>query len=108
MENTTTNHTFPFRLFFLLFAAIALLILAGAWYVGEERINGELELARSHEIGTVVMGVRRLDDELHAPFYQLRTLVKEKAVRQAIDASGKLADPGMAAAFASLLAFNEM
>jgi PAS domain S-box-containing protein len=108
MESTSTNNTFPFRLFFLLFTAIALLILAGAWYVGKERINGELELARSNEIGTVVMGVRRLDDELHAPFYQLRTLVKEKAVRQAIDASGKLADQGMATAFASLLAFNEM
>jgi PAS domain S-box-containing protein len=108
MKSTTTNNTFPFRLFSLLFTAIALLILAGAWYVGKERINSELELVRSNEIGTVVMGVRRLDDELHAPFYQLRTLVKEKAVRQAIDASGKLADQDMATAFVSLLAFNEM
>lgn len=108
MESTTTNHTFPFRLFSLLFTAIALLILTGAWYVGKARINGELELARSNEIGTVVMGVRRLDDELRAPFYQLRALVDERAVRQAIDAGDKDAFRGMANAFANLLAFNEM
>ena len=108
MESTTTNDKFPFRLFSLLFTAIALLILAGAWYVGNERITNEMEITRSNEIGTVVMGVRRLDDELHAPFHQFRTLVEEKAVRQAIDTGDKNAVRGMATAFASLLAFNEM
>lgn len=108
MASQTPNNTFPFRLFSLLFAAIALLIFAGAWYVGSERIASELEITRSNEIGTVVMGVRRLDDELHLPFHQLRTLVNEKAVRQAIDASDKDADSGMANAFASLIAFNEI
>jgi len=34
MANPTPNIRFPFRLFFLLFSAIALLIFAGAWYVG--------------------------------------------------------------------------
>lgn len=107
MENPTLNEKFPFRLFFLLFTSIALLILGGAWYVGNERISSELDITRSSEIGTVVMGVRRLDDELHAPFRQLHTLVNEKAVRQAIDANGKRAAEDMAAAFATLAALNE-
>jgi len=108
MASSTTNDKFPFRLFSLLFTAIALLILAGAWYVGNERISSELEITRSNEIGTVVMGVRRLEDELHLPFHQLHTLVKGKAVRQAIDADDIDAARGMASAFASLIVFNEI
>lgn len=108
MESPTSNDKFPFRLFFLLFTSIALLILAGAWYVGNERISSELDITRSSEIGTVVMGVRRLDDELHAPFRQLHTLVNEKAIRQAIDANDKNAARGMEAAFTTLVAFNEV
>lgn len=62
---------FPLRLFFLLFTPVALLILGGAWYVGKERIEEEMSLIRANEIGNVVMGVRRLDDELHTPLRQL-------------------------------------
>ncbi|MDP2835348.1 MAG: PAS domain S-box protein [Pseudomonadota bacterium] len=108
MESPTSNDKFPFRLFFLLFTSIALLILAGAWYVGNERISSELDITRSSEIGTVVMGVRRLDDELHAPFRQLHALVNEKAIRQAIDAYDKNAAGGMEAAFTTLVDFNEV
>jgi hypothetical protein len=106
MTSPIPNNKFPFRLFSLLFTGIALLIFAGAWYVGGERNASELEITRSNEIGTVVIGVRRLDDELQLPFRQLHTLVKEKSVRQAIDADGKDAESGMASAFASLIAFN--
>jgi PAS domain S-box-containing protein len=107
MESNAANDKFPFRLFLLVFTSIALLILCGAWYVGNERIASELDITRSNEIGTVVMGVRRLDDELHGPFQQLRTLSNETAIRQAIDAGDKDAVRGMAAAFATLVAFNE-
>jgi len=58
MASPIPNDTFPFRLFFLLFTAIALLIFAGAWCVGSERIASELEITRSNEIRTVVMGGR--------------------------------------------------
>jgi PAS domain S-box-containing protein len=108
MEITTTNDKFPFRLFFLLFAMVALLILAGAWYVGNERISSELDITRSSEIGTVVMGVRRLDDELHVPFHQLRTLVNERAIRQALEGDDRESGSRMATAFATLVAFNEI
>lgn len=108
MTSPIPNNKFPFRLFSLLFTAIALLIFAGAWYVGNERIASELEITRSNEVGTVVMGVRRLDDELHLPFRQLHTLVKEQSVRQAIDAGDKDAESGMTSAFASLIAFNDI
>ncbi len=107
MESTNPNDPFPVRLFFLLFTSIALLILAGAWYIGHERISSELELNRSSEIGTVVMGVRRLNDELHSPFHQLHTLARDKAVTQAIDANDPAAFGGMVNAFSTLLAFNE-
>lgn len=105
MQSMSPNNKFPFRLFFLLFTAVAVLILAGAWYVGNERIVNELDITRSNEISTVVMGVRRLDDDLHAPFHQLRPLVNDQAVRRGIDADdGK----GMEAVFATLIEFNEM
>ncbi len=108
MESTNQNDPFPIRLFFLLFTSIALLILAGAWYIGHERISSELELTRSSEIGTVVMGVRRLNDELHSPFHQLHTLAQDKAIREAIDANDPAAFGGMTNAFSTLLAFNDI
>jgi len=107
MANTTSKDGFSFRLFFLLFAALALLILAGAWYVGQERISSELEITQSNEIGSVVMGVRRLDDELQLPFHQLLALLDEAAVAQAIDGDSG-AGEGMAAAFAKLIRYNQV
>ena len=104
MEPTANNDRFPYRLFFLLFTSVALLILAGAWYVGNERIGNELDLTRSNEIGTVVMGVRRLDDDLHAPFQQLRPLLADPAVRQGVERGDGQA---LAAAFATLIGYNE-
>ncbi len=106
MLHVTQNDKFPLRLFSLLFTSIALLILAGAWYVGNERIASEQELIRSGEIGTVVLGVRRLDDELHVPYQQLHTLAKESAIQQAIDGGDGKSLQGMAAQFSSLIAYN--
>ncbi|HNF88007.1 MAG TPA: hypothetical protein PLL19_01665, partial [Thiobacillaceae bacterium] len=57
----------PLRLFIFIFLPVVFLIVGGAWYVGQERIDGELSLFRSAEIGAVVTGVMRLDDELHTP-----------------------------------------
>jgi PAS domain S-box-containing protein len=108
MLSVTKNDKFPFRLFFLLFTSIALLILAGAWYVGNERISSELELTHSSEISTVVLGVRRLDDELHVPYQQLHSLVKERAIHQAIEVGDDKSLQEMAAVFANLIAYNDL
>lgn len=107
MPFTTDSDKFPLRLFTMLFSSIALLILAGAWYVGNERISSELELTRSSEISTVVLGVRRLDDELREPYQHLRALADERAVHQAIDGGDAKALDDMAAQFASLITYNE-
>ncbi len=106
MENPIPQDKFPYRLFFLLFGPVALLILAGAWYVGQDRIEDEMGLIRADEIGSVVMGVRRLDDELRLPLHQLRTLVQQDAVRQAIDLGGADGQQGMADAFSGLIAYT--
>jgi PAS domain S-box-containing protein len=98
---------FPLRLFFLLFMPVALLILGGAWYVGKERIEEEMSLIRASEIGNVVMGVRRLDDELHTPLRQLRTLSGEGAVRRAAETGSSADLQAMAQAFAKLIAYTE-
>lgn len=98
---------FPPGLFFLLFAPVALLILFGAWYVGQERIDEELALVRSSEIGNVVMGVRRLDDELHTPLTQLRLLAGEDVVRRAVHTQGANDLRAMEAAFMRLVGYME-
>jgi PAS domain S-box-containing protein len=106
-HQNAASGAFPVRLFFLLFTPVALLILGGAWYVGKERIEEELSLVRANEIGSVVKGVRRLDDELHTPLRQLRTLSGEAAVRRAVE-SGAPADlRAMAESFARLIAYTE-
>lgn len=81
------------RLFLLLFAPVALLIVGGAWYFGQERIAVEMALVRAGEIGSVVAAVRRLDGELQAPLRHLRTLADA-------DAPGW---GGLEAAFAGLI-----
>jgi PAS domain S-box-containing protein len=95
---------FPFPLFSLLFASVAVLILGGAWYIGNERIAGEMDTLRTKEIGNVIMGVRRLDDELGVPLRQLRTLVNTPAVREAMENPAAL--KGMEKEFSSLLAYS--
>lgn len=85
MESLTHKAQTPARLFFLIFMPFLFLILGGAWYVGKERIEGELTLVRANEIGNVVMGVMRLDDELRIPLRHLRTLISEPALGRALD-----------------------
>ncbi len=97
---------FPIRPFVLLFGLVALLILGGAWYVGNERISGEMDIIRTQEIGNVIMGVRRLDDELGVPLHQLRTLADTPAVRGAIDRGGGADIRALEEEFRSLLAYG--
>ncbi len=104
---TREDGGFPLRLFFLLFIPVALLILGGAWYVGQERIEEEISLIRANEIGNVVMGVRRLDDELHTPLRQLRTLSGEGAVRRAVETNAPADLAAMQQAFGRLVAYTE-
>jgi PAS domain S-box-containing protein len=86
---------------------MALLILGGAWYVGHERIDGEMKLVQANEISKVVLGVRRLDGEMQVPLQQLRTLANGDTVRRAIDHGDTGAVKDMEAAFLSLVAYNK-
>ncbi|MGA7179697.1 MAG: hypothetical protein WBX11_08950, partial [Thiobacillaceae bacterium] len=99
---------FPFRLFSVLFIPVALLILGGAWYVGHQRIEGELNLVRSNEVSKVVLGVRRLDGGMQIPLQQLRTFADSDAVRLAVDGGDAGVVKNMEAAFLSLIAYNKM
>ncbi len=98
---------FPLRLFFLLFTPVALLILAGGWYVGKERVNEEMSMLRTVEIGNVVMGVRRLDDELHLPFRQLRILASEAALARAVELESPSDLQAVQAVFSKLITYTE-
>ncbi|MGA7180712.1 MAG: PAS domain S-box protein [Thiobacillaceae bacterium] len=99
---------FPFRLFFVLFIPVALLILGGAWYVGHQRIEGELNLVQSNEVSKVVLGVRRLDGGMQVPLQQLGTLANADDVRRAIADDGTDADRSMEAAFLNLITYNKI
>lgn len=89
MEPVRLQGQNPSRLFLMIFLPFLALIIGGAWYVGSERIEGELSLIRANEIGNVVMGVMRLDDELHLPLRHLRTLSEEPALSDAINGRGE-------------------
>ena len=106
-QQSSAREGFPLRLFFLLFIPVALLILGGAWYVGNERITEELAMTQSSEISNVVMGVRRLDDELHTPLQQLRRLANEGAVRWGVESGSDQALQDMTSVFMRLLAYND-
>lgn len=98
---------FPFRLFFLLFTPVALLILAGGWYVGRERVDEEMSMLRTVEIGNVVMGVRRLDDELHVPLRQFRILAGEDALKRAVETGSANDLQALQALFSRLITYTE-
>jgi PAS domain S-box-containing protein len=99
---------FPFRLFSVFFIPVALVLFGGAWYVGHQRIEGELNLIQSNEISKVVLGVRRLDGGMQEPLQQLRTLVATPAVRHAIGDDSPDYVGSMEAAFLNLMAFNRI
>ena len=80
-----TRTRFPLGLFHLLFTPVALLILAGGWYLGHKRIDAELGMIRAEEINDAVLTARRLDRWLQLPLRHLRALVYEDAVRRVID-----------------------
>ncbi len=103
MESVTPEGQTPRRLFLLIFVPFLILILGGAWFVGRERIEGELSLIRAGEIGTVVTGVMGLDDALHVPFSHLRTLLQEPALARAL-AGGDGAE--LASLFTRLVAYG--
>jgi PAS domain S-box-containing protein len=104
----STRAVFPFRLFFLLFISAALLILACAWYVAHDRIEGELGLIQGDEINNIVLGVRRLDGELQVPLRHLRALANEYAVRQAVNSPSSTDTESMQTAFLTLISYNPM
>ena len=93
----------PLRLFIFIFLPVVFLIVGGAWYVGQERIDGELSLFRSAEIGAVVTGVMRLDDELHTPLRHLRTLLREPVLARALEGQD---NAGLADLFAKLVVYG--
>ncbi len=96
---------FPIRLFLLFFLPLALLVMACAWYVGHDRIKGELGLIQADEINSIVLAVRRLDSELQVPIAQLRVLANEPVLSQAIDGTkGGLEQLGLK--FMDLMAYN--
>lgn len=97
--------SFPFRLFLLFFLPASLLVGACAWYVGHDRIKGELALIQADEINSIVLAVRRLDSELQVPLAQLRVLANEPVLSQAIDGTkGGLEQLG--SRFMDLMAYN--
>ncbi len=105
-HRTSVSRSASLRLFILLFTPVAPLILGGAWYVGKERIEEEIALIRASEIANVVMGVRRLDDELRAPLNQLRLLAGEDAVRRAVETEGARELRELESSFARLIAYT--
>jgi PAS domain S-box-containing protein len=94
---------FPFRLFLVLFLPVMALILGGGWYIGQDRINEQLGLLGMNEINHVVRGVRTLDDGLHDPLLQVRSLAGNDDVRRALERGES---PALATAFATLMAYN--
>ncbi|NTV96364.1 MAG: hybrid sensor histidine kinase/response regulator, partial [Thiobacillus sp.] len=98
---------FPKRLFLMLFLPVALLIVGGGWYVGRERVEEEMALTNSNEIGSVVMAVRRLDDELHVPLAQFRTLMNEDALKRGAANLAGADLRGVENLFANLIAYND-
>jgi PAS domain S-box-containing protein len=108
MTSAKLGDAVPFHLFSVFFVPVALLVLGGAWYVGHQRIEGELNLVQSNEISKVVLGVRRLDGGMQEPLQQLRTLANAPAVRGAIDDPTPDAVRNMEASFLNLMAFNNV
>lgn len=98
---------FPLRLFLLLFTPVALLILAGGWYVGKERVNEEMSMLQTQEIGNVVMGVRRLDDELRLPLRQLRILAGEAELARAVESESASDLQAVRTAFSKLITYTD-
>jgi PAS domain S-box-containing protein len=107
MNSAKLGDRVPFRLFSLFFIPVALLVLGGAWYVGHQRIEGELNLVDSNEIAKVVLGVRRLDGGMQEPLQQLRTLASAPAVGGAIENATPEAVQNVESAFRNLMAFNK-
>ena len=97
---------FPFRLFLLFFIPVALLVAACAWYVGHDRIKGELGLIQAEEINNIVLGVRRLDRELQEPLGHLLTIASEDALKQAINSPYSNALEPLETVFINLISYN--
>lgn len=104
--DSPSARAFPWRLFLALFLPVMGLILGGGWYIGQDRIQEQLELVKVNEINHVVRGVRSLDDGLHAPLLQLRALARDANVRRAVGTSNPAALGDMAAVFSSLIVYN--
>lgn len=97
---------FPIRLFLLFFLPLVLLVMACAWYVGHDRIKGELGLIQADEINNIVLGVRRLDSELQEPLQHLLKIANESALNQAINSPGHSATAQLDTVLMNLISYN--
>ncbi len=97
---------FPIRLFLLFFLPLVLLVMACAWYVGHDRIKGELGLIQADEINSIVLGVRRMDSELQDPLQHLLTLASEKVLSQAVNNPDGRAMEQLEALLMNLVSYN--
>ena len=94
------------RLFSQLYFPIVLLILIGAWLVGQARIDAELSLIKANEKLITGVSAARLKSQLQTPVNHLRAIAAEMPVCEAINDGGWQAEAAMAAAFMTLLSRN--
>ena len=104
--DSSSLRAFPFRLFLAFFLPVMCLILGGGWYIGQDRIQEQLELVKVNEINHVVRGVRSLDDGLHDPLLQLRALARDTNIQQGVGQSNPEALKRIAAVFSTLITYN--
>jgi PAS domain S-box-containing protein len=97
---------FSWRLLFELFIPAALLVVGGAWFIAQDRIDEAMDMVRAEEINIVVLAVRRIDGELSRPLSQLRVLVNEEVLQRALDADERVSLEVLNQRLRSLLAYN--
>lgn len=94
------------RHFLQLFAPVALLVMAAAWFVGKAHIDAELSLIRGNEKLVTGVSANRLQSQLQGPLHHLRTIAGEESVLRAIDSAEPDAITAMTAAFVTLISRN--
>ncbi|WP_231890791.1 response regulator [Methylomonas koyamae] len=92
--------------FLLLFLPVTVLIVAGAWTLGEARLHSELATLMAEERTYVDLSQGRLDQELAVPIRHLLSLASERPVRQVYEAGENGDFQPMVEAFLSLMARN--
>lgn len=106
MDGVKQADGFPWRPFLMLYLPAAALILAGAWYLAQARIEAEhgLILAREHMVAA--LGAGQLSSRLSTPIGHLRAITSEPAVQDAIEGGSAEARAALAHAFSTLVMRN--